>query len=102
MRVAEGVDLDQRGLHVARHERVAHACVGLHDAVTDVRRVEDPGLASGLEDAVRYLLDQGTEVKGPRMAHAVGAFDKDLGLGEVLLGPVHPEAQGISLMVHFP
>jgi hypothetical protein len=36
------------------------------------------------------------------MSHAVGALDQDLRLAEVLLGPVHPQAKGVSLVVHQP
>lgn len=33
------------------------------------------------------------------MAHAAGTVHKDLRLGEILFGSVHPQAEGISLAV---
>ena len=99
VRVAEGVDLDHRRLDVARDERVAHPGVRLGDAVADVGGVEDARLAARLEDAVGDLLDQRPEVEGAGVAHAVGALDEDLRLAEVLLRPVHAQAQRVPLVI---
>jgi len=33
---------------------------------------------------------------------AVGAVNQDLRLAKVLFGPVHPQAKGVSLVVHQP
>jgi hypothetical protein len=35
----------------------------------------------------------------PRVAHAVGAVDEYLELAEILLGPVHAQAQCVALVV---
>ena len=100
VRMAEGMNLDHRGHDVARHQRVAHAGVGLGDAVADIAHREDARLTTGLEDAVADLLDQRPEVKGAGMTHAVRAVDEDLGLGQVFLGPVHAQPQRVALKVH--
>src|SRR5262249_19876056 len=71
----------------------------LDDAVADVADVKDPGFPAGLVHAVADLLLKPPEVKRPRVAHAVGAFHQDLRFSEIFLGPVHPEAERVSLMV---
>src|SRR5262249_11846007 len=63
---------------------------------------EDPGLAARLEHAVRDLLDQRPKVECSGVAHAVGAVDEDLRLAQVLLGPVHPHAERVTLEVDAP
>jgi hypothetical protein len=96
----QGVDLDHRRHDVAGDERVAHAVGGLDDAVADVADGEDARFPAGLVDAVADFLDQLPEVERARVAHAVGAVHQDLRLAEIFLGPVHPEAERVSLMVH--
>ena len=99
MRMPERVDLDHGRDDVAGDERVAHAIGGLDNTVADVADVEDPGFPAGLVYAVADLLLEPPEVKRPRVAHAVGALHQDLRFGEIFLGPVHPEAERVSLMV---
>ena len=100
VRMTERVDLDHRRHDVARYERVAHPAVGLSDPVANVADREDAGFTAGLEDAVADLFDQRAEVERARVAHPVRAVDQDLWLGEILLGPVHAQAQRVALKVH--
>ena len=102
MRMPEGMDLDQRRLHIARDQRVAHPRMRLHHPVADIRRVKDAGLATRLEDTVGDLIDQGLEMEGAGMPHPVRTLHEDLGLAQIFLGPVHAQSQGITLMVHRP
>src|SRR5262249_35048721 len=97
--MAECVDLDHGRDDGAGDERVAHAAGGLDDTVADIADVEDPGFPARLVHAVADLLLKPSEVKRPRVAHAVGALHQDLRFGEIFLGPVHPEAERVSLMV---
>jgi hypothetical protein len=38
-------------------------------------------------------------VERSRVAHAVRALDQHLGLGQILLCPVHPQTKGVTLVV---
>ena len=93
------VDLDHGRNDVPGDQRVAHAVGGLDDTVADVADGKDPGFPAGFVHAVADLVDQPLEVKRPRMAHAVGAVHQDLRFAEIFFGPVHAEAERVSLMV---
>jgi hypothetical protein len=36
------------------------------------------------------------------MAHPIRTIDQDLRLAQILLGPIHPEPQGVTLMINPP
>jgi hypothetical protein len=97
--MTERVDLDHRRHDVPRDERIAHSLGRLDDAVADIGDHEVGRLAPRLEDAVRDLLDQPTEMKRARMPHPVGAFHEDLRLAKVILGPVHAQPERVPLEI---
>ena len=96
---AERVDLGHRRHDVARHQRVAHPARGLDHAVADVADGEHGRLAASLIDPVADLFDQLTEMERAGMPHPVSAVHQDLRLAQVLLGPVHPKAQRVTLAI---
>src|SRR5439155_7923577 len=73
--------------------------VCLSNAVANVAHGEYTRFATRFEYPVADFFDQRTEVECARVTHSVGTVDQHLRLGQVLFGPVHAQAQCVTLEI---
>jgi hypothetical protein len=67
---------------------------------SDITDGKDAWLPTSLKYTVTDLFNKRLEVKRARVAHAIGAINQHLWLGEVFFRPVHTKAKRIALVVH--
>ena len=99
MRMAQCMNFNHCGNHVAGDKRITHPGRGLHDAIADIADGEHPRFASGFKNSVIHLSNQRLEMKRARVTHPPRAFDQYLRFSKILFRPVHSQAERVTLVV---
>src|SRR5262245_32625487 len=99
MRMAQRMNFNHGGNHVARDKGITHPRGRLHDAIANIANRENGRLSSGFKNSVVHLSNQGLEMKRAGVSHSPRALNQYLWLTKVFFRPVHSQSEGISLVI---